>query len=90
MTGSYGDLDTNAVRTRLNGFGGDSWQTFSASTTVNPWTALQAGISLVADRTVGLPSPLTPMAAPNSTDLITAALTAGQQRPSWLLQASQP
>jgi VCBS repeat-containing protein len=90
MTGSYGDLDANAVRTRLNGFGGDSWQTFSAGTTVNPWTALQAGISLLADRTVGLPSPLTPMAAPNPIDLTNVALTAGQQRPSWLVQASQP
>jgi VCBS repeat-containing protein/YD repeat-containing protein len=90
MTGSYGDLDANAVRARLNGFGGDSWQTFSASTTVNPWTALQAGISLLADRTVGLPSPLMPMAAPNPTDLTNAALTAGTQRPSWLQQGPQP
>ncbi len=90
MTGSYGDLDASAVRARLNGFGGDSWQTFSAGTTVNPWTALQAGISLMADRTVGLPSPLTPMNAPNPTDLATAALAVGQQRPSWLQQASQP
>jgi VCBS repeat-containing protein len=90
MTGSYGDLDAQAVRNRLSGLSGGQWQALTAAnSTVNPWTALQAGLSLVADRTVGLPSPLTPMTAPDATDLATAALNVGQPRPSWLAQTQR-
>jgi Ca2+-binding RTX toxin-like protein len=83
-TGSYGDLDWIGVRNQLGGMSGTAWQTLAASTAVNPWTALQAGISLVADQTAGLPSPITPMAALTADELAFAALNAGGRRPSWM------
>jgi hypothetical protein len=59
--GNDGDLSWQTVSTRLASMSGSGWQTLVApSSTVNPWTALQAGISLIADQTVGLPSPITP------------------------------
>jgi Ca2+-binding RTX toxin-like protein len=87
-TGSYGDLDWMAVRNRMSGMTGAAWQTLNASTTVNPWTALQAGISLIADQTVGLPSPITPVAALSSDELAFAALnSSGGTKPSWAVNS---
>jgi Ca2+-binding RTX toxin-like protein len=82
-TGSYGDLNLATIRTRLSGFGGATQQTITASTTVNPWVALQAGISLIADQTVGLPSPITIVPAPTQDELIFAAITVSGRVPSW-------
>ena len=87
-TGSYGDLDWMGVRNRMSGMTGAAWQTLNASTTVNPWTALQAGISLIADQTVGLPSPITPVAALSGDELAFAALnSSGGSKPSWMAGA---
>jgi hypothetical protein len=83
-TGSYGDLDWVDVRDRMAGMKGEAWQTLTASTTVNPWTALQAGISLIADQSVGLPSPISTMAAPSSDELIFAAMNASGRTPAWM------
>ncbi len=83
-SGSYGDLDAAAVRNRMNGLSGSSWQAWSVSTAVDPWTALQAGISLIADQTVGLPSPITPAAAPSPDELAFAALNASGRAPAWM------
>jgi Ca2+-binding RTX toxin-like protein len=83
--GNYGDLTWQAVSTRLASTSGSGWQTLAApSSTVNPWTALQAGISLIADQTVGLPTPITPHATVSADDLAFAALSAGSVKPSWL------
>ena len=90
-TGSYGDLDWLGVRASMAGMTGVAWQTLSAaSTTVNPWTALQAGISLIADQTVGLPSPIAPVAALSSDELIFAAISASGRRPSWMGSQAAP
>ena len=86
--GSYGDLDWMGVRNRMTGMTGTAWQSLTTSTTVNPWTALQAGISLIADQTAGLPSPINPAASPSSDDLIFAAINAGGRKPTWM--GSQP
>ena len=67
-----------------------TWQTLSTSTTVNPWTALQAGVSLIADATQGLPSPITAMAAPSSDELVFAAITASGRRPFWMGSTPSP
>jgi Ca2+-binding RTX toxin-like protein len=83
-TGSYGDLDWLGVRNRMGGMNGAAWQTLTTSTAVNPWTALQAGISLIADQTVGLPSPITPAAAPSADELAFIALNASGRPPVWM------
>ena len=44
-TGSYGDLTWTGVRNQMTGLTGTAFQTLTASTAVNPWTALQAGVS---------------------------------------------
>jgi hypothetical protein len=87
-TGGYGDLDWMGVRNRMGGMNGSSWQTLATSTAVNPWTALRAGLSLVSDQTVGLPSPISPMASPTGDELVFAAMTASGRKPSWM--ADQP
>ena len=87
-TGSYGDLDWMGVRNRMAGMTGTAWQSLTTSTTVNPWTALQAGISLIVDQTAGLPSPINPAASPSSDELIFAAINAGGRKPTWM--GSQP
>jgi hypothetical protein len=86
-TGSYGDLDWMGVRNRMNGMTGAAWQTLTTSTEVNPWTALQAGISLLSDQTVGLPSPITPVAPMSSDDLAFAAMNASGRAPAWMAGA---
>jgi Ca2+-binding RTX toxin-like protein len=83
-TGSYGDLDWLGVRNRMGGMTGAAWQTLTTSTAVNPWTALQAGISLIADQTVGLPSPITPTASPSADELAFIALNASGRPPVWM------
>lgn len=82
-SGSYGDLDWRAVRNRMPGVNGSNWQTLSASTAIDPWTALQAGLSLIADQTVGLPSPITPMPAPGQDELVFAAIGASGHTTAW-------
>jgi len=87
-SGSYGDLDWRAVRNRMGSLSGTNWQNVTASTTIDPWTALQAGVSLIEDQTAGLPSPITPAASPSADELVFAAINAGGHKPSWM--GSQP
>lgn len=83
-TGSYGDLEWMGIRSRMGDKKWMDWQTLSASTAVNPWTALQAGLSLIVDQTAGLPGPITSMPAPSGDELAFAAMTAGGHKPSWM------
>jgi VCBS repeat-containing protein len=88
MTGSWGDIDASGVRTRLDSMPYRAWQDvkpLDASGSINPWTALQAGTSLMADRTVGLANPLLPRSTSDTSNWVNAALAAGQ-RPSWLTE----
>jgi Ca2+-binding RTX toxin-like protein len=87
-TGSYGDLDWMGVRNRMTGMNGSTLQALTTSTAVNPWIALQAGLSLVADQTVGLPSPIAPVANQTPEELAFGALNATGHKPSWM--GSQP
>jgi Ca2+-binding RTX toxin-like protein len=89
-TSSYGDLDWRAINTRLGGMSSTTWQTLTATTAVDPWTALRAGTSLLADATAGLPSPITPMPAPTSDELAFAAFNAGGSKPVWMGNAPAP
>lgn len=89
-SGSYGDLDWTGIRTRMGDRKWIDWQPLVASTAMDPWAALQAGTSLLADATLGLPSPITPTAAPTSEELAFAALTAGGRPPSWMGNAPGP
>ena len=89
-TGSYGDLDWRAINTRLGAMSSTTWQTLTASSAVNPWTALQAGISLIADAAQGLPSPITPTAAPNADELLFAAINASGHTPTWMGSVPTP
>jgi Ca2+-binding RTX toxin-like protein len=89
-TGSYGDLGWAGVRAAMQGLNGMTQQTITASTTVNPWVALQAGISLITDQTVGLPSPITPTAAPTSDELFFAAVGASGRPTSWRGATASP
>jgi Ca2+-binding RTX toxin-like protein len=82
-TSSYGDLGWAGVRAAMQGLNGTAQQAITASTTVSPWVALQAGISLITDQTVGLPSPITPTAAPSSDELFFAAVGASGRATSW-------
>lgn len=82
--GSYGDMDWQAINTQLAKLSATTWQALTTSTAVNPWTALQAGTSLIADATQGLPSPITPMAAPTGDELIFASLNASGRKPVWM------
>ena len=65
-------------------------RTEAASTAVNPWTALQAGTSLIADATQGLPSPITPTAAPTPDELIFASFNASGRPPMWMGGSPSP
>jgi hypothetical protein len=89
-TGSYGDLGWAGVRAAMQGLNGTTQQTITASTTVNPWVALQAGISLITDQTVGLPSPITTTAAPTSDELFFAAVGASGRPTSWRGATASP
>jgi Ca2+-binding RTX toxin-like protein len=89
-TGSYGDLGWAGVRAAMQGLNGTTQQGITASTTVNPWVALQAGISLIADQTVGLPSPITITAAPTSDELFFAAVGASGRTTSWRGATASP
>jgi len=78
-------LVTSFDQARASDPGMTSWPAaLGTSTTVNPWTALQAGLGLVTDPTVGLPSPITPMATLTSDELVFAAMTASGRKPSWM------
>ena len=84
-SGSYGDLGWTGVLSKTGSMSATNWQTLTASTGVDPWIALQAGISLVPDQTVGLPSPITPVEPLTPEQLATQALSASlQPRPSWM------
>jgi Ca2+-binding RTX toxin-like protein len=89
-TGSYGDLNWAGVRTAMVGLGGTSQQNVTASTSVNPWVALQAGISLISDQTSGLPSPITVVASPSQDELVFAALGASGRAASWRGATASP
>jgi Ca2+-binding RTX toxin-like protein len=90
-TGSWGDLGWPAVASRLPSVSASAMQAFTVSSgTVNPWSALEAGISLLADQNAGLPSPITPMGPQGENDLVFAALTARPgTRPGWLHTAAE-
>ena len=90
---SYGNLDAAAVRTRMNGVG--NWQNLSSNASasqsgfVNPWIALQAGISLIVEQPTGANPTITPVQALTQDQLIGQALGTQQQltavaRPSWV------
>lgn len=68
--------------------GMQSWSAVADLTTatalVNPWAALQAATSLMADASQGLPSPITVAAPPSAEALAFVALQAGGFRPAWL------
>jgi hypothetical protein len=83
-TGSYGDIDARGAIDRMATIGATTWQSFTASAAVDPWTALQAGTLLLNDPTVGLPGPITPSAPPNSQELFFAAINAGGAKPEWV------
>jgi hypothetical protein len=89
-TGSYGDLDGQAIESRLSKMGAGTWQTLTASTAINPWMALQAGTSLMAGGTQGLPSPIAVTAPPTSDELAFVSLQAGGHRPGWLGSSPAP
>ncbi len=89
---SYGNLTAAGVRSAMNGMG--SWQNWtsnaSASTSgfVNPWIAMQAGISLIVEQPTGANPTLTPVQALTQDQLISQALGVQQQltgasRPGW-------
>ena len=83
-TGSYGDLGWRDAGARMASVDGATLQSFSSSMTeVDPWIALQAGLSLIGDQTVGLPSPIAPLPAPSQDALVFAAIGGGGQMPSW-------
>lgn len=89
LEASYGNLDTAAVRNRMNSMG--SWQNWTAntSTVVNPWIALQAGTSLMQEQATGASPTLTPVQALSQDQLISTALVTQQQitavaRPTWV------
>lgn len=89
-TGSWGDIDARAVIDRMGTMSATTWQTFSASTPVDPWTALQAGTLMLTDPTAGLPSPITPVAAPGTDELFFAAINASGRVPDWVGAAPAP
>ncbi len=82
LTGSYGDLSTATIVSSMATFNAQTWMTTSASTAVNPWVALQAGVRLT-DPNAGLPSPITPQANLTEDELAFIALGASTQIPSW-------
>jgi Ca2+-binding RTX toxin-like protein len=90
LTGSYGDLDATALRSRMGSLSGTGWVNLVASTTVNPWTALQAGMSLYTDQTAGLPTPITPASALTQDELVFAAMGASTQKPTWRKATPSP
>ncbi|MBL0085139.1 MAG: hypothetical protein IPP44_00200 [Ideonella sp.] len=83
-TGSYGDIDARSVIDKMGSMSATSWQSLTASSLVDPWTALQAGTMLLVDVTAGLPSPITPVASPSSDELFLAAISASGHKPSWV------
>jgi Ca2+-binding RTX toxin-like protein len=83
-TGSYGDLSAADVQQRVSTLPISNWNTLATSTTVNPWTAMQAGLSLVQDQTVGLPTPISPTSGLSTDELIIAAFNTSGRKPSWL------
>lgn len=83
-SGSYGDLTWSGVKTQMGSMSATAWKTLATSTAVDPWAALQAGISLVPDQTVGLPSPVMPKEPLTHEQLVTQALSASPPPPSWV------
>lgn len=89
-SGSYGDIDGRGAIDRMASIGATNWQSFTASSTVDPWTALQAGTLMLSDPTVGLPSPITPALPPSSNELFFAAINAGGHKPDWVGTTPSP
>jgi hypothetical protein len=90
-TSGYGDLGWKAVRSRMNGLGGNNWQVLSASAApvVNPWAALQAGTSMIVEQPTGASLPITTVPALSQDQLVMAALGSqaqitSQAKPSWV------
>jgi VCBS repeat-containing protein len=87
---SYGNLDWRTVRSRMAGLGGNNWQTITSGTAplVNPWIALQAGTSLIAEQPTGASPPITAAPLLTQDQLVIAAMTVQQQssqqlQPTW-------
>lgn len=89
--GTWGDLTWQGVASRLPSLSATALQAFTPQAgTVDVWAALQAGISLVADQTAGVPSPITPAAPLSENELVFAGLTARPgTRPGWLQTAAE-
>ncbi len=86
---NYGNLNAAGVRSAMNGMGNMSNWTSNMPTPVNPWIALQAGISLIVEQPTGANPTLTPIIPLTQDQLIMQGLGAqaqatGQARPSWL------
>ena len=69
-----GDLDWTGVRKRLSGMTGNPVQTLTPSGTVDPWTAMQAGLGLTTGTAQGLASLMSPLTATPSDALAFTAL----------------
>ena len=92
-SGSYGaDFGWTSVRSATEGLSASTPQGFTVAglQPVDPWTALQAGLSLIADRTPSLATPISDGTLSLSQDaLLAAALLRSQQQtdrtmPSWV------
>jgi hypothetical protein len=86
---SYGDFDWKSVENQMDGRVGDSRsRTTSSIPSVNPWTALQAGTSLILEEPTGASLPINLRPALSQDELVTLAMNTqqqltGQNRPSW-------
>jgi Ca2+-binding RTX toxin-like protein len=85
---SYGNLNAAGVRSAMSGMGSLRAWTQNTPALVNPWIAMQAGLSLIGELPTGANPTLTPVQALTQDQLIGAALASQQQitgvaRPSW-------
>ena len=86
---SYGNLNAAGARLAMNGMGALANWTQNIPTPINPWIAMQAGISLIVEQPTGANPTLTPIIPLTQDQLIMQGLgaqaqAAGQARPSWL------
>jgi Ca2+-binding RTX toxin-like protein len=89
-SGNYGNLDVEGLRSRLEALSSSTWQNLTApggptSTPVlDPWTTLQAGLSLMSSGATGLASPMVATTTVNSNQLAFAALNSNGQALTWM------
>ena len=85
---SYGNLNAASVRSAMSGMGSLRNWTQNMPTPINPWLALQAGISLIVEQPAGANPTLTPVQALMQDQLVMQGLGAqaqatGRARPTW-------